>query len=115
VFHRIGQWLHTYLGAEQSGYVAAVGAHWLISAVARIYQPGAKVGCCLILEGPQGMRKSTALRTLGCNGSLSLHPTSEDNCTFVSAGSDLDSSSRVQPSGFSANPEFETFDSLRPA
>jgi predicted P-loop ATPase len=63
--HRIGQWLHTYLGAEQSGYVAAVGARWLISAVARIYQPGAKVDCCLILEGPQGMRKSTALRTLG--------------------------------------------------
>jgi predicted P-loop ATPase len=33
--------------------------------VARIYQPGAKVDCCLILEGEQGTLKSTALRTIG--------------------------------------------------
>jgi len=61
---RLERWLSTYLGAEGSAYVRAVGARWLISAVARIYQPGAKADCCLILEGPQGIRKSTALRTL---------------------------------------------------
>jgi len=49
---------------EDNAYARAVGARWLISAVARIYQPGAKADCCLILEGPQGIRKSTALRTL---------------------------------------------------
>jgi hypothetical protein len=61
---RLEHWISTYLGAVDSAYVRAVGARWLISAVARICLPGAKADCCLILEGPQGIRKSTALRTL---------------------------------------------------
>jgi predicted P-loop ATPase len=61
---RLDTWLTAFLGAEDSAYSQAVGARWLISAVARIFRPGAKADCCLILEGPQGIRKSTALRTL---------------------------------------------------
>jgi predicted P-loop ATPase len=61
---RIDSWLSLYLGAEDSHYAAAVGARWLISGVARIYQPGTKVDCCPILEGRQGLGKSRALRTL---------------------------------------------------
>ena len=61
---RIDRWLTTYLGVLDSEYLRAVGSRWLISAVARIFQPGAKADCCLILEGPQGICKSTALRTL---------------------------------------------------
>jgi hypothetical protein len=61
---RIASWLSTYLGAEDTDYSRAVGSRWLISAIARIFRPGAKADCCLILEGPQGIRKSTALRTL---------------------------------------------------
>ena len=61
---RVDSWLSTYLGAEDTEYSRAVGSRWLISAVARIFRPGAKADCCLILEGPQGIRKSTALRTL---------------------------------------------------
>jgi predicted P-loop ATPase len=36
----------------------------MLSAVARVYRPGVKADCCLILEGPQGIKRSTALRTL---------------------------------------------------
>jgi predicted P-loop ATPase len=61
---RLDRWLSTYLGAEDTEYSRAIGSRWLISAVARIFQPGAKADCCLILEGPQGIRKSTALRTI---------------------------------------------------
>jgi hypothetical protein len=61
---RLDCWLSTYLGAEDTEYARAVGSRWLASAVARIFRPGTKADCCLILEGPQGIRKSTALRTL---------------------------------------------------
>jgi predicted P-loop ATPase len=61
---RLDRWLSTYLGVEDSPYSRAVVSRWLLSAVARILQPGAKADCCLILEGPQGIRKSTALRSI---------------------------------------------------
>ncbi len=61
---RLDRWLSIYIGAEDTEYSRAVGSRWMISAVARIFRPGAKADCCLILEGPQGIRKSTALRTL---------------------------------------------------
>lgn len=61
---RINTWLHTYIGAEDSKYSLAVGSRWLISAVARVMEPGCQVDHCLILQGPQGRRKSTALRVL---------------------------------------------------
>ena len=61
---RLDQWLSRCLGVRDTAYARAVGARWLISAAARIYRPGVKADCCLILEGPQGIKKSTALKTL---------------------------------------------------
>jgi predicted P-loop ATPase len=61
---RLESWLSEYLGVDPSPYAAAVGSRWLISAVARVFEPGSKADCCLILEGEQGIRKSTALRIL---------------------------------------------------
>jgi hypothetical protein len=61
---RVCSWLTDYLGVPDTPYSRAVGAWWLISAVARVLQPGCKADHVLILEGPQGTRKSTALRTL---------------------------------------------------
>ncbi|MBF0246835.1 MAG: hypothetical protein HQL36_01985 [Alphaproteobacteria bacterium] len=62
---RLDTWLSYYLGVEDSEYVRAVGPKWMLSAVARIFEPGCKADCALILEGKQGIGKSTALRTLG--------------------------------------------------
>jgi predicted P-loop ATPase len=61
---RIGSWLSLYLGTECSRYAGAVGERWLMSAVARVYRPGCKADCVLILEGAQGIGKSRALRAL---------------------------------------------------
>jgi predicted P-loop ATPase/5S rRNA maturation endonuclease (ribonuclease M5) len=60
----IDPWLMTYLGAVDTPYLVAVSAMWLISAVARIFEPGCKVDHTLILEGSQGSGKSTACRIL---------------------------------------------------
>jgi predicted P-loop ATPase len=61
---RLDTWLSLYLGADTTAYTAAVGARWLVSGVARIFQPGAKVDTSLILEGLQGSKKSTGLATM---------------------------------------------------
>jgi predicted P-loop ATPase len=61
---RVDLWLSTYLGVPDSAYTRAVGAAWLISAVARIYRPGCQADYVLLLEGAQGVLKSSALRAL---------------------------------------------------
>lgn len=61
---RVDRWLCTYLGAPDTPYVRGVGRRWLISGVARIYEPGCKADSMLILEGPQGIHKSKSLEIL---------------------------------------------------
>lgn len=61
---RLDRWLVTYLGVADTEYARLVGRWWLIAAVARTYRPGEKADNVLILEGAQGIRKSTSLRTL---------------------------------------------------
>jgi putative DNA primase/helicase len=61
---RIDEWLIRHMGAEDSIFVRAVGGRWLISAVARIFDPGCQVDHVLLLEGDQGVRKSSGLRVL---------------------------------------------------
>lgn len=61
---RLPTWLHDYLGVQQTDYSAAIGTKWLIAAVARIFQPGCQADNMIILEGPQGAKKSTSLEAL---------------------------------------------------
>jgi predicted P-loop ATPase len=61
---RINDWLTLYLRVDSSDYARTIGPKWLIGTVARVFKPGCKNDTCLVLEGPQGLLKSTALRTL---------------------------------------------------
>lgn len=61
---RLDEWLVNYAGVEDTTYTRVVGAKILIAAVARAYQPGAKVDTMVVLEGDQGAGKSTMLRAL---------------------------------------------------
>lgn len=62
---RLATWLTYFLGTPDAPYVRAVAEKWMVSAVARVYQPGCKADCALILEGRQGLLKSSALAVLG--------------------------------------------------
>lgn len=61
---RLDEWLVTYCGAEPTDFVRGTGSRWVISAVARTFEPGCQADVVLVLEGEQGVGKSTALRTL---------------------------------------------------
>jgi hypothetical protein len=65
---RVGCWLTTYLGVEETEYTRAVGMLMLVAAVRRVRQPGCKFDEMLILENPtQGTGRSTALEILAVN------------------------------------------------
>ncbi len=61
---RLDTWLSEFCGVTDTPYTRAVGAKWLLAGVARIYDPGCKFDQVLILEGEQGVGKSTVFRCL---------------------------------------------------
>lgn len=61
---RVADWLTTYCGAVPSALICKQGQAWLVSAVARALDPGCKADCALILEGSQGVGKSSVLAIL---------------------------------------------------
>ncbi len=67
---RLQVWLAEYLNASgDPAYQAAVGSRWMIGAVARVMEPGCKVDNMLVLEGRQGLRKSSAAAALAVRDS----------------------------------------------
>ena len=79
---RLDNWLTYYLGAEKQDaeYLRLVGSKWMMAIVARIFVPGTKFDNVLVLEGKQGIKKTTAFEVLSTfNG---------ENC-FLEFGGDV--------------------------
>ncbi|MBC7179842.1 MAG: bifunctional DNA primase/polymerase, partial [Roseovarius sp.] len=79
-FHPIREWLDAqhhdgkpradrlfvdYLGTPDTAYHREAARLWLVGAVARVHEPGHKFDFVPILEGKQGVRKSTFAKVVG--------------------------------------------------
>lgn len=62
---RVEELLIKYLGAEDNEYVRQATRKTLVAAIARVMTPGIKFDTALILNGPQGVGKSTLFAKLG--------------------------------------------------
>lgn len=61
---RLNCWVCTYLGCEDTPLSRAIGRAVLIAACRRPREPGCKFDVITVLEGPEGVEKSTAIRIL---------------------------------------------------
>lgn len=61
---RVDALLWGYFGTPRSEYAEKIAGWWMISAVARAYEPGCQADSMIVLEGGQGAGKSRGLRAL---------------------------------------------------
>lgn len=61
---RLDKWLITYMGAPDTPFVREVGRIALVAAVRRARKPGTKFDQIIVLEGPEGISKSTAIEVM---------------------------------------------------
>ena len=86
---RLSTWLHDYAGAKDladnmnsAGLTKVYATKWMLSVVARAFQPGCKVDTMLVLMGDQGARKSSLLRAIAPCGSFAavqIDPSDKDS------------------------------------
>lgn len=61
---RLDRWLTDYFKADDIPYTRHVARKTLTAAVARVFKPGCKFDYMLVLEGPEGMGKSSFIEQL---------------------------------------------------
>jgi len=70
---RIHDFMADCMGASENNYVRAVSCDFWIAMVARIFRPGCKFDNMIVLEGSQGVFKSSALNLIGGNWFSEIH------------------------------------------
>jgi putative DNA primase/helicase len=76
---RLDGWLVTSSGVEDNIYVRQASSKALIAAVARVFNPGCKFDTMMILEGAQGIGKSTLIEIMAGKWYLDTNFSNKDN------------------------------------
>lgn len=86
---RVGNFLHIYLGAEDTPYTRAVSCYMWTAMAGRVMEPGVKADMVPILVGAQGVGKSRAVAALSPSSKffaeISLHE-KDDNLSRLMRG-----------------------------
>ena len=61
---RVEDLFNKYLDADNNNYTREITRKWFAAAVARIYEPGIKFDNIIVLDGKQGVGKSTIIKSL---------------------------------------------------
>jgi len=77
---RLNTWLNRYCGTSDNEYTQNVGRKLLLGMIARVFRPGVKFDYCVVLEGAQGIGKSTVCAILGGDwyGDVIIDPRNKD-------------------------------------
>jgi putative DNA primase/helicase len=62
---RVDSFFSDCFGADETEYTKAASRNFWLSMIARVFEPGCKVDNMIVLEGAQGVGKSTALQVIG--------------------------------------------------
>lgn len=80
---RIEHFFSDYMGAEEGEYCLNASRNFWLSMAARVYHPGCKVDNMIVLEGPQGVGKSTALQIIGGDWFAEQHESATNPKAFA--------------------------------
>lgn len=80
---RIEHFFSDYMGADEGEYCRNASRNFWLSIAARIEHPGCKVDNMIVLEGPQGVGKSTALQIIGGDWFAEQHESATNPKAFA--------------------------------
>lgn len=77
---RLESWLIDYAGADDNRFTREASKKFLLQAVSRVYHPGCKADHVVVLEGGQGVGKSSLVEILGGHwyGDILIDPHARD-------------------------------------
>lgn len=102
---RLESWLIDAAGAADNRFVREASKKFLLQAVSRIYHPGSKADHIIVLEGEQGVGKSTIVEILGgiWYADIIIDPHSRDTVDAMRGKWFLEFSEMVAPTRQDAN------------